>query len=112
MVFLASVRCCDALVHSVDGVSFVPDDRPRTQLDLLCEASFAYAGIDEGLSHTRHVNDLREEEEVRDPLRRNMQVGLSLIDQPRNPVFAGVLDFCLFLRLDMRLMYDLYWVGE
>jgi hypothetical protein len=81
MVFLASVRCCDALVHSVDGVSFVPDDRPRTQLDLLCEASFAYAGIDEGLSHTRHVNDLRQEEEVRGSTKKKY-AGWSFVDRP------------------------------
>ena len=41
-----------------------------------------------------------------------MQVDLLPIDQPRNPVFAGVLDVSLFLRLDMRLIYDLYKVGE
>ena len=39
-------------------------------------------------------------------------VGLSLQDQPRNPVFAGVLDFPPFLRLDMRLTYDLCWIAE
>ena len=65
MVILTSGRCCDLLVHPVDDVSFVPDDRPRTQLNLLGEGSVAYAGIDEGLSHTRHLNDLRQEEEVR-----------------------------------------------
>ena len=36
------------------------------------------------------------------------QVELPEEDQPRNPVFAGVLDLDLFLRLDMRLMYDVY----
>ena len=63
-MLLASGRCCDLLVHPVDDVPFVPDDRTRTQLDLLGEGSVAYAGIDEALSHTRHLNDLRQEEEV------------------------------------------------
>ena len=64
-MLLASGRCCDLLVHPFDDVSFVPGDRPRTQLNLLWEGSVAYAGIDEGLAHTRHLNDLRQEEEVR-----------------------------------------------
>ena len=81
MVFLASVRCCDALVHSVDGVSFVPDDRPRTQLNLLGEGSVAYAGIDEGLSHTRHLNDLRQKEEVRGS-RKKKYIGWSFVERP------------------------------
>ena len=62
---LASGRCCDLLVHPVDDLPFVPDDRTRTQLNLLWEGSVAYAGIDEGLAHTRHLNDLRQGEEVR-----------------------------------------------
>ena len=64
-MLLASGRCCDLLVHPVDDVSFVPDDRPRTQLNLLWEGPVAFADIDEGLAHTRHLNDLRQEEEVR-----------------------------------------------
>ena len=60
MVFLASGRCCDLLVHPVDDLPFVPDDRTRTQLNLLGEGSVAYAGRDEGLPHTRHLNDLRQ----------------------------------------------------
>ena len=39
---------------------FVPDGRTRTQLDLLWEGPVAYAGIDEGLAHTRHLNNLRK----------------------------------------------------
>ena len=63
MVFLTSGRCCDLLVHPVDDVPFVPDDRTRTQLDLLGEGSVAYAGIDEGLSHTRQLKNLRQADE-------------------------------------------------
>ena len=62
-MFLASGRCCDLLVHPVDDVPFVPDDRPRTQLNLLWEGPVTYAGVDEGLSHTRHLNDLRQADE-------------------------------------------------
>ena len=65
MVFLTSGRYCDLLVHPVDELPFVPDDRTRTQLDLLGEGSVAYEGIDEGLTHTRQLNHLRQEEEVR-----------------------------------------------
>ena len=60
MVFLTSGRCCDLLVHPVDDVPLVPDNRTRTQLNLLWEGYVAYAGIDEGLSHTRHLNGLRQ----------------------------------------------------
>ena len=58
-------RYYDLLDHPVDDVPLVPDDRPRTQLNLLGEGSVAYAEIDKGLSHTSHLNDLRQEEEVR-----------------------------------------------
>ena len=81
MVFLASGRCCDLLVHPVDYVPFVPDDTPRTQLNLLGEGSVAYAGIDEGLSHTRHLNDLRQEEEVRGSTKKKY-TGWSFLDRP------------------------------
>ena len=70
MVFLTSGRYCDLLVHPVDDLPFVPDDRTRTQLDLLGEGPVTYAGIDEGLAHTRHLNDLRQEEEVRGSTKR------------------------------------------
>ena len=62
-MFLASGRCCDLLVHPVDDIPFVPDDGLPTKLDLLWEGSVAYAGIDEGLSHTRHLNNLRQADE-------------------------------------------------
>ena len=44
----------------------------------------------------------------RDQCRKKRVVGLCLIDQPKNLVFAGVLDLDLFSRLNMRLMYDVY----
>ena len=34
---------CILCVHPVDDVPFVPDDRPRTQLNLLWEGCVAYA---------------------------------------------------------------------
>ena len=64
-MLLTSGRWCDLLVHPVNDVPFVPDDRPITQLNLLWEGPVTYAGIDEGLAHTRHLNDLRQEKEVR-----------------------------------------------
>ena len=80
-MFLASGRCCDLLVHPVDDVPFVPDDRTRTQLDLLGEGSVAYEGIDEGLTHTRQLNHLRQEEEVRGSTKKKY-IGWSFVDRP------------------------------
>ena len=74
MVFLTSGRYCDLLVHPVDDLPFVPDDRTRTQLDLLGEGSVAYEGIDEGLTHTRQLNHLRQEEEVRGSTKKKSSV--------------------------------------
>ena len=81
MVFLTSGRYCDLLVHPVDDLPFVPDDRTRTQLDLLWEGFVTYAGVDEGLSHTRHLNDLRQEEEVRGSTKKKY-IGWSFVDRP------------------------------
>ena len=39
-------------------------------------------------------------------------VGLYPKDQPKNLVITGVLDLDLFLRLDLRQMYDLYQDSE
>ena len=47
-MLLASDRCCDLLVHSVDDVSFVSDDRPITQLDLLEEGPVSHPAIEGG----------------------------------------------------------------
>ena len=80
-MFLTSGRCCDLLVHPVDDVSFVPDDIPRTHLDLLWEGPVAFAGIDEGLAHTRHLNDLRQEEEVWGSTKKKY-IGWSFVDRP------------------------------
>ena len=108
MVFLTSGLYCDLLVHPVDDLPFVPDDRTRTQLDLLGEGPVVHAGIGEGLAHVSHQNDQGKGEEVGDQCRKKRLVGLFRIDQPKNLVFAGVLDLDLFLRLDMRLICDVY----
>ena len=50
--------------------------------------------------------------ECRDQCREIRLVGLSFKDQPRNLVFAEVLDFLLFLRLDVRPVYEAYQVAE
>ena len=77
-------------------------------MNLLGEGSVAYAGIDEGLSHTRHLNDLRQEEEVRRSTKKKYAVW-SFVERPtKKPSVCRVLDFCLFQRLDMRLIYELY----
>jgi hypothetical protein len=81
MVFLTSGRYCDLLVHPVGNIPYVPDYRARTQLNLLGEGSVAYAGIDEGLSHTRHLNDLRQEEEVRGSTKKKY-AGWSFVQRP------------------------------
>ena len=73
--------CCDLLIHPVDDVPFVPDDRTRTQLDLLGEGSVAYAGIGEGLAHTSPLNYPGKEEEAWGPMSKN-EVGWSLPDRP------------------------------
>ena len=88
-------RCCDLLVHPVDDAPFVSDNRTRTQMDLPEEGPVFHTGIDEYLASASPLSDLGQEIRL---------IGLSVIDQPRNPVFAVVLDFCLFLRLN----YDLY----
>ena len=92
-------RCVDLSVHPVDDVPFVPDNRTRTQMDLPGEGPVFHMGIDKYLADASHLSDLGQEIRL---------IGLSIEDQPRNPVFARVLDFCLFLRLDMRLIYGLY----
>ena len=65
MVFLASVRCCDPLVHSVDYAPFVPVMRTNSKLNLPGKGTFVYAGINKGLADTSNLNDLRQEEQVR-----------------------------------------------
>ena len=57
-------RCSDLLIHPVDDVSFVPDDRTRTQLDLLGEGPIVHAGIDKGLANASHLNNLEQGDEV------------------------------------------------
>ena len=69
------------LVHPVDDIPFVPDERPRTQLDLLREGPFVHAGINEGLTHTSLLKDLRQEDEVWRSTKVN-QVGWSFVERP------------------------------
>ena len=47
-------RCLDLLLHPIDDVPFVPDDRARTQLDLLREGPVVHACIGEGIAHVSH----------------------------------------------------------
>ena len=47
-----------------------------------------------------------------DQCREIRLVGLTFKDQPRNLVFAEVLDFLLFLRLDVRPVYGAYQVAN
>ena len=49
---------CHAVFHPFGDLLFVPDDRARTQLDLLGEGPVVDAFIDEGLAHPRHVKHL------------------------------------------------------
>ena len=105
-------RCLDLLLHPVDDDPFVPDDRARSQLDLLGEGPVVHACIGERLAHVSHQNDQEKGEEVGNQCLEKRLVGLWRIDQPKNLVFAGVLDLDLFLRLDLRQMYDLYQDSE
>ena len=52
------------IVHPVDVVPLVPDDRSGTQLDLLREGPVVDAVIDEGLAHPRDLKGLREAKEA------------------------------------------------
>ena len=74
-------RSFDLLVHPVDDVSFVPDDKALTQLDSLGENPIIHAGIDEGLAHASYLNYQGQEEEVGDECREMTLVGLYRIDQ-------------------------------
>ena len=49
---------CHLVFHPLDDLLLIPDDRARTQLDLLGEGSVPHAVIDEGLAHPRHLKDL------------------------------------------------------
>ncbi len=53
-------RCFDLLVHPVDDIPFVPDDGLPAKLDLLWEGPVVDVGIDEGLTHTRQLKNLRQ----------------------------------------------------
>ena len=64
MVMLASCRCCDLLVHPVDDVTFVSNNKTSTKLNLLGKDTFVHAGIDEILTNASRLNDLGHEEEV------------------------------------------------
>ena len=50
-----------AVFHPSGELLFIPNDRPRTQLDLLWEGPVLDAVIDEGLAHPRDLKDLKEE---------------------------------------------------
>lgn len=55
---------CHLVFHPFDDFLLAPDDRARTQLDLLREGSVLHTGIDEGLAHPRDLKDLWEAQET------------------------------------------------
>ena len=64
MVMLASGSCGDLVVHPVNDVPFVPNNRTSTKLNLLGQDTFAHADMDEVLTNASHLNDQGLEEEV------------------------------------------------
>jgi hypothetical protein len=57
-------RCCDLLVHPVDDVPFVPDDRTRTQLDLLWKGPVSHPAIEGAGAKSSHFKNLRQADET------------------------------------------------
>ena len=68
-------------VHPVNDIPFIPDNRARTQLDLLREGPIVHAGIDEGLAHISPLNYPGQEEEAWGPMSIK-EVGWSFPHRP------------------------------
>ena len=56
--------CSDALLHPLVGVGFQPDDRVRTDGDLLGEGVLSHPSVDGCAIHAKTIDDFRDTEEV------------------------------------------------
>ena len=56
-------RCCDLLVHPVDNIPFVPDNKSGTQLDLPGEGPVSHPAIDGAGAESCHLKNLRQADE-------------------------------------------------
>ena len=62
-MFLASGRCCDLLVHPVDDIPLIPDNRSGTQFDLPGEGPVSHSAIDGAGAESCHLKNLRKADE-------------------------------------------------
>ena len=104
-MFLDSGRCCDLLVHPVNDVPFVPDDRLPSYLDLFRKSAVVDPSVDSGLAESSHLNDLRQSDEPWGGLRASASVLLHslVVLTSSTPVRSEILQD--FVALDLRQFF-------
>ena len=52
-------RCFDLMVHPVDDIPFIPDDRLPTYQDLFREGPICHVFLNRGFDESGHLENLR-----------------------------------------------------